>query len=151
LFDLALPAVEKGPGWAVHQTLIVANAVEILWTLGVQHHLEKIERCLLEKTLTPDFRFPDTDARLSLARLRALSGRTEEASGWFAKARVVLDEQGARPLRAVTDFDEAWMYLRRAARGDRERALPLLDAAVAQFESIGMPGWVRRAEEIARS
>jgi hypothetical protein len=151
LLDLALPTVEKGPAWAVHQTQAISNAVEILWHLGSQHHLETLERCLEEKTLKPDFRFPETDGRLSMARVCALGGRCEEASHWFARARVVLEEQGARPQRAIADYDEAWMYLRRAQAGDRERALPLLGAAVAQFESIGMPGWIRRAEAIASS
>jgi hypothetical protein len=85
---------------------------------------------------------------------------------WFAKARTVLDEQGARPLRAITDFDEALMYAHRGASGDpstglsrarsrgsgrgRREALRLLDVAVPQFEAIGMPGWIRRAEELRR-
>jgi hypothetical protein len=62
----------------------------------------------------------------------------------------VLDEQGARPLRAIVDFDEAWMEVRRGGAGDRERALALLDAARGPFESIGMPGWLCRAEELRR-
>jgi hypothetical protein len=32
--------------------------------------------------------------------------------------------------------------------GNRERTLTLLDAARGPFESIGMPGWLRRAEEL---
>jgi len=40
------------------------------------------------------------------------------------------------------------MYARRAADDDRQRALPLLDAALAQFREIGMTGWVRRGEEL---
>ena len=62
----------------------------------------------------------------------------------------MLDEQGARPLRAITDFDEAWMKVRRGEAGNRERALTLLDAARGPFESIGMPGWLRRAEALWR-
>jgi hypothetical protein len=50
--------------------------------------------------------------RLALARLCALTGRSDEARAWFEKARHVLDEQGARPLRAITDFGEAWMEAR---------------------------------------
>jgi len=38
--------------------------------------------------------------------------------------------------------------LRRGRRGDRERASPLLQAALAQFQSIGMPGWEKRATEL---
>jgi hypothetical protein len=65
------------------------------------------------------------------------------------QARTVLDEQGARPLRAVVDYDEALMYARRAAAGDPERARPLLDAALRQFRALGMPGWIRRAETLS--
>ena len=73
--------------------------------------------------LGPDFRFPMRDARLSMARLCALQGRYDEATEWFAKAREVLDEQGWRPLRAICDYDEALMYLRRgAADGTRARS-----------------------------
>jgi hypothetical protein len=150
--DLVVRAVEGCPGWAPNYTLLVARAASTLWLRGAEDpRIGAIERNLREKTLAPDFRFPTVDARLALAQLCALGRRFEEAAHWFARARGVLDEQGARPLRAIADFDEAWMYLRRAERGDRGRALPLLDAAVGQFESIGMPGWVRRAEQIARA
>ncbi len=57
----------------------------------------------------------------------------------------VLDEQGARPLRAITDYDEALMYLRRGGTGDLARARPLLEVALSQFREIGMTGWIRRA------
>ena len=40
------------------------------------------------------------------------------------------------------------MYARRSADGDRERALPLLEAAMRQFSDIGMSGWARLAEEL---
>ena len=92
---------------------------------------------------------PNVDGRLALARLCALRGRWDEAADWFARARTVLEEQGARPLRAIADFDEALMFQRRGAPGDRERARALLDRARAQFEDIGMPGWLRRAAQLA--
>jgi len=60
----------------------------------------------------------------------------------------LLGEQGAQPLRALADLDEACMYLRRGARGDGARAGALLQAAVGQFEAIGMSGWIRRAEAL---
>jgi len=124
--------------------------IETLWMLERRDHAAVLDRNLREKTLARDFRYPHTDARLSLARLCALTGRFDEAREWFEKARHVLDEQGARPLRAITDFDEAWMEVRRGGTGDRQRALALLDAACGPFESIGMPGWLRRAEELRR-
>jgi hypothetical protein len=91
------------------------------------------------------------DARLAMARLCALQRRYEEAGEWFAQARTVLDEQGARPLRAIVDYDEALMYARRGAAGDAERAQRLVDAALRQFRTLGMPGWIRRAEALLKS
>src|SRR5262249_47534172 len=110
-----------------------------------------IARNVHDKVLVPDFRWPMYDGRLSMAHLCALQGRYDEAVDWFAKARTVLDEQGARPLRAIVDFDEALMYCRRGARGDIESAQPLLDAALPQFHAVGMTGWIRRAEALRTS
>jgi hypothetical protein len=42
------------------------------------------------------------------------------------------------------------MEVRRGRNADRERALALLDAARGPFESIGMPGWLRRADELSQ-
>ena len=74
---------------------------------------------------------------VELARHCALQGRYDEAVDWFAKARAVLDEQGARPLRAIVDYAEALMYLRRDEPEDKPRAAPLLDAALARFRELG--------------
>jgi hypothetical protein len=82
------------------------------------------------------------DIRLALGRLCALDGRFDEANHWFGQARFVLEEQGARPLRAIVDFDQALMYAR--AR-QHARARPPLATAVAAFELIGMTGWLHRA------
>jgi hypothetical protein len=82
-----------------------------------------------------------TDARLALARLCALDGRADEAHEWFEAARAVLDAQGARPLRAVVDHDEAVLHLR---AGDRAAAEPLAASAATAFTKLGMVGWARR-------
>jgi hypothetical protein len=145
----AVPAVERGPAWAPTYPGVACSAIEVLWLLERSEYAEVLERNLREKVLQPDFRFPMQDARLALARLCALQGRNDEARDWFAKARTVLDEQGARPLRAIVDYDEALMYARRGAPGDGERARPLLDAALRQFRTLGMPGWIRRAEALS--
>jgi hypothetical protein len=97
------------------------------------------------KALPADFRWPMVDARLALARLCALDGRFGEATRWFTEARVTLEAQGARPLRAIVDFDEALMH-RRA--GHRDAGRPLLDAAAEQVAQLGMTGWLRRASAV---
>src|SRR5262249_31173608 len=146
-----LAAIERAPGWADGYTRMICDAAETLWLTARTDWIDDIERNLREKVIAPDFRFPMMDGRLALARLRALQRRYEEALEWFAKARTVLDEQGARPLRAIVDYDEALMYARRDGPGDRERALPLLDSALAQFRALGMPGWIRRAEALLQN
>ena len=87
------------------------------------------------------------DGRLALARLCALDqDRHDEAASWFAEARRVLSEQGARPLLAIADHDEAVMYSRRSSPGDTDRARTLAEAAHEQFETMAMTGWSRRAK-----
>jgi tetratricopeptide (TPR) repeat protein len=145
------PAIERAPAWWEGYPSIVCDAAETLWLTERTDHVEVIERNIREKVIAPDFSWPMIDGRLALARLCALQGRHDEARDWFAKARAVLDEQGARPLRAIVDYDEALMYARRGAAGDAERAQPLLDAALQQFRTLGMPGWIRRAEALLKT
>jgi hypothetical protein len=146
----ALPSIERAPGWEWNYMFIMFWTVATYWELGHAEHADRLERNLREKSLPCDFRHMNTDTRLALALTCALQGRFDEAVEWFAKARAVLDEQGARPLRAITDFEHARMCTRRGAAGDRERAVALLDAARGPFASIGMPGWLRRAEELRK-
>ena len=142
-----LPALQRAPVWAPSYADIACNAAATLWLLERTDHAGTIESAL-QKVLAADFRCPMRDARLATGQLCALQGRYDEAVEWFAKARAVLDEQGARPLRAIVDYDEALMYARRGAAGDGERAAPLLEAALEQFRAIGMTGWIKRAEEL---
>ncbi len=141
-------AVDRIPPWDRNLTRILGDAAEALWVLDRRDGLGIFERNLLAKVVEPDFRYPMFDGRHAMAKLCALTGRYTEAEEWFAKARVVLDEQGARPLRAIVDYDEALMHVRRAGEGDRERALPLLEAALHRFRQLGMIGWTERAEEL---
>lgn len=141
----ALPAIDRAPGWDRNYMFLIFWVAAAHWELEHAEHAALLERNLRDKSLVCDFRYANTDARLALAWMCALQGRFDEASDWFAEARVVLDEQGARPLRAITDFEEARMHARRGAEGDLGRALALLDAALPPFREIGMPGWERRA------
>jgi DNA-binding SARP family transcriptional activator len=145
---LALPvrALARAPAWALNYTRTAADTAETLWLLDRRDHLRSVEAALRLTALPADFRFPMMDLRLSLARLCAVDGRPDEAIHWFGQARSVLEEQGARPLRAITDFDEALMHAR---LGDHASARPLLAAASGQFQRIGMTGWLRQAEQVA--
>jgi hypothetical protein len=80
-----------------------------------------------------------------------LQARFDEALTWLSRARVVLAEQGAQPLLAIADYDEALLFLRRGAPGDRARAKPLLERSLARFRELGMVGWERRAAGLLAS
>jgi class 3 adenylate cyclase/tetratricopeptide (TPR) repeat protein len=142
------PWLEKAPAWTISFNVMVCGAAETLWLLERVDHDELVERALREKVLAPDFRHPMMEGRLALGRLSALRHRYDEAQSWFAEARRVLSEQGARPLLAITDYDEALMYVRRGEPGDFDRARPLVEAASRQFEAIGMTGWIRRVDQL---
>ncbi|HUA36317.1 MAG TPA: AAA family ATPase [Candidatus Binataceae bacterium] len=138
-------ALERGAPWDRTYTSMACVAVATMWMLNSNAHAEMFERNIRLKVLAPDFRAPVSDGRLSLARLCALQGRYDDAAVWFAQARRVLDEQGARPLRAITDFDESLMCIRAETPG---KALALLDNALEQFRRLGMTGWLRRGEQL---
>jgi class 3 adenylate cyclase/tetratricopeptide (TPR) repeat protein len=146
--ELLVPWLERAPAWTVSFPVMAHQAAEALWLLERTEHLGVIEGALRDKVVAPDFRSPGADGRVAVARLCALTGRHDEAQEWFAEARRVLTEQGARPLLANADYDEALMYIRRAEPADLDRARPLLDAARSQFEDLGMTGWFRRADEL---
>ena len=144
-----IPAIEDGAGWAIGYTPMALFAARIIWVLNSTAHADLIERNIRKKVLAPDFRWTSGDSRLALAQLCALQGRYDEAVEWFAKAREVLDEQGARPLRAMADYDEGLMYLRRRAPGDSDRARPFFEEATRRFRLLGMTGWIKSAETAA--
>lgn len=143
-----LLAVERAPAWEANYTRVACDSAAALWIAGRTDHIEVFERGVREKVVGPDFRYPMHDGRTALAQLCALQGRYDEAGHWFSEARRVTEEQGARPCRAIIDYDEALMYTRRNADGDSERAASLLDAALTQFREIGMTGWATRGEKL---
>jgi hypothetical protein len=149
LLGTLIQALDRAPAWAPNYTLMACLAASVLWVLDRTDHIDVIEACLRDKVVAPDFRFPMQDGRLSLARLAAVRGDAAAATVWFAQARDVLDEQGARPLRAITDLDEAGMYLRVRDNAGREQGRPLIEAALAQFRRLGMNGWTTHAESFA--
>jgi hypothetical protein len=139
-------AFERGAPWEPTYSAVVCDAAAALWMLGSSESASIIEDCIFTKVLPPDFRYPMRDARLSMARLSAVQNRYDEAVIWFDRARRALDEQGARPLRTIADYDEGLMYRRRNREGDVERAISFLQAAATQFRALGMGGWLGRAE-----
>ena len=121
LVEQVLPAIEQAPMWARNYNALVCRSACTLWLLGRNDHADVIERNIRDKIVAADFRYPMVDGRLAMARLCALQGRLDEARQWFAKARTVLEEQGARPLRAICDYDEALALVRDRGTGHPRR------------------------------
>ena len=82
---------------------------------------------------------------LTVARMAALLGDMAEASTYFLRARTELEASRRRPLHAIVDYDEA-LALLRVGSADFVRALQLLDAALAQFRTLGMEAWAKRTK-----
>jgi DNA-binding CsgD family transcriptional regulator len=85
---------------------------------------------------------------LSAARLLALAGDLERASGRFALARAGFARTGRTPCVAICDHDEA-LALVRAGKADDPRVATLQNQALMRFESLGMTSWVAAAQALA--
>lgn len=135
-----LEAVDAAPGWTENYPRILFAAAEVHWLAGRADHADLLARNAADKVLAPDFRYPMTDVRLTLARLAAVRGWDDEALDWFAQARDVLDQQGARPLSVVLDHDEALVQLR---TGHQRAATALRERGLVVAEALGARGWAR--------
>jgi tetratricopeptide (TPR) repeat protein len=83
-----------------------------------------------------------------VGRLATQLERHDEAEGHFDTALEMNTRMGARPWLADTQTDYAELLLRRAARGDRDRAELLLAEARRTFEELGMRRGVARAHAL---
>jgi DNA-binding CsgD family transcriptional regulator len=81
-----------------------------------------------------------TSSELTVARLSAVTGRLDQAVEYFARARVTLERDDQRVLRAIVDYDEALTRIEHHKPGARR----FLDAAGARFQDLGMREWSRR-------
>ena len=73
-----------------------------------------------------------------LAILAVTMRRWEEAVGHFEESIEVQTRMNAKPFLAHSQYEYAVMFLARGEFGDREKAMRLLDQALATAEKIGM-------------
>jgi class 3 adenylate cyclase len=84
-------------------------------------------------------------ASRSLGQLAAAMGKWEDAERHFEHA-VQFDEKiGARPWAGRSRFEYAWMLHERGGPGDNEKALALVNAALGEYQAMGMKHDVDRA------
>jgi tetratricopeptide (TPR) repeat protein len=87
---------------------------------------------------------------LRLGTLASLLERFEEADAHFADALAIAERMRALPWQAEVRYERAVLLGRRAARGDREQAIALLDESADIARGIGMAlllGFIEAARE----
>lgn len=147
--DAVIGPLIQASGASINYTRMACDAASTLWELNRTNHHATITEMVMEKVVRPDFRYPMFDGRLSIARLHALAGRIEEAATWFDASRHVLDQAGARPLRAIVDHDHALMLIRTESPSLLPVARGYAIEARRRFRDLGMTRWEERAADLA--
>jgi class 3 adenylate cyclase len=144
----ALPAVTRAAPWAPNAPLVYQHAVDVPWRLAEPLHVDDLTHVVADVWMPTDLRYPSTDARLSLAKLRALAGDPDDARHWFDEARRSLTEERAEPILVAVDHDAAEMELRLGAKGDRERCATAIATARARCTHAAMAAWLPRLDAL---
>jgi DNA-binding CsgD family transcriptional regulator len=121
----------------------VDRGATTVWELGAVEFAGIYRRLALDLLAAGFQGAPLCTNALTVARMTSLLGDRAEAEVYFAQARAATEAGGQRPLRAITDYDEAWS-LGRAGSSNYVQIEALLDAALAQFQALGMAGWAER-------
>jgi len=137
-----VPALAKLEPRTINQSGAVFFAGAGAWELGEAEHAGELKRLALDLIRSEVADYTPVCSELTMARTAALLGDVTEALAWFQRARAALDGRGARPLRAVVDFDEA-LVLRLE---DPAATARLLEQARSEFAELEMTGWLSRAE-----
>jgi hypothetical protein len=74
--------------------------------------------------------------------------RWDDAVGYFDSALETNARIGARPFLARTQHEYARMLIERNAPRDRDKARFLLSEATTTYRELGMPGFLKNAEEL---
>jgi DNA-binding CsgD family transcriptional regulator len=139
-----LPALAHAPPRDINQNGGVCFAAAAAWELdeqAVAPALHRAAHALIDAGVGDHWYVSN---ELAVAQTAALVGNLEDALAWFQRARVALEANGKRPVRAIVHFDEA-LALHRAGRPG---AGPPLARARAEFERLGMTQWVERADAL---
>jgi class 3 adenylate cyclase len=148
----ALPAniaiLDRAFVGATNYPMIVHFAAQILWSTEHPDYVDVVERNLHTKVLQPDFSYPESDGRWTAALLCALSGRYDDARGWFQQSYDRVTAQEALLLIPHVCCDEALMEVRRGRTGDRANGLRRLDEARRWVDQIGLPNLLPRIDDL---
>jgi DNA-binding CsgD family transcriptional regulator len=144
LLAALVPVLERMEPTMHHHTLAVHYCAMAAWELGWPRWAVDLRRLVVGLVEAGAGDSLVASHSLGLARMWALCGDLGRAAEGFAHARRDLDASGHRPLRAITDYDEALMLVR-AGSADSTRIGALLADARAAFRSLGMAAYEQRA------
>lgn len=150
LLEALTPVLERAEPTMYIYNGCVDRAATTVWELAAAELAPRYRRLALDLIAANIGDGPMKTNELIAARMSALLGEMTEAGTYFARARVVLDASGHRPLRAIADHDEA-LALIRAGSKDTAHVTMLLDAALARFRALGMDGWEKRVHALRES
>jgi DNA-binding CsgD family transcriptional regulator len=122
------------------QSGAVGLAGAAVWELRSVELAEDLLPCALALTDAGVGDWYATSNELTVARVASVLNRWEQAEEYFSRARDTLTKRGQRPLRAITDFEEALARRRHKQPG----ASKLLASAGSQFVELGMDVWSQR-------
>ena len=142
-----VPALAELDPRTINQGGAVFFAGGAAWELGDAEHAGQLKKLALDLIASEVADYTPISSELTVARTAALLGDLDEARAAFERARAALEARGARPLRAVVDYDEA-LVLR---LHDAAAATRLLEAARSEFAELEMTGWLERADRQLRS
>jgi DNA-binding CsgD family transcriptional regulator len=147
LLAALVPLLERMEPTMHHHTLAVHDCAITAWDLGVTQWVGSLRRLARRLIGAGAGDSMMASHSLCLARMSALGGDLDRAAEEFAQARLDLEADGHRPLRAITDYDEALMLVR-AGSADTARIGVLLADAMAAFGSLGMAAYEQRAADL---
>jgi hypothetical protein len=129
-----------GTGLGGEYVRLICDAAETLWLTERTDFVDVVAHHLRTKVGDPRRSSVSDDGWAARARPHVrLQGRTEEAAEWFCRAaRCSTRLRRTRCVRSSTTTRLDVRPPRRA--GDPGRAQPLLDAALARFRALDMPG-----------
>lgn len=142
-----VPALGTLDPKTINQGASVFFTTAAAWELGEAEHAGELRRMALDLIASEVCDYTPVSSELTVARAAALLDDLDEARSYFDRARIVLDERGTRPLRAIVDYDEALVLRQR----DAGVAAGLLESARAEFAELEMKGWLERADTLLSS
>lgn len=134
LLTVLTPVIEQmEPTRYVHHAAVAFGGTAV-WEIGATESALTYRRMALD-LIAAGFGDRILAQELTIARMAVLLGRPQEAREYFALSRAQSEAEGLKPVRAITDYDEA-LALIREGTADRNRLLLLLDATEVSFQAL---------------